>query len=154
MLTGMMFLLLLQDAGSVVIAPATIDPSVDVQGFFDTVETAVETGNWQAAAAMALILGVYLSRKLAKKIPAPVGPWLLSDRGGAASVVLMGVLGGVTTSLLAGHKMSLHLLYSGLTTGVLASGMRNMAWTVLFPGDKKQPTAGLVSMDPPKPPAA
>lgn len=108
----------------------------DVQGFMGTVLNAVTTGNWKAGAALLLIFCVYASRKLAKKLPKKVAKWMNSDRGGSVYVLVMGMLGAVATGLLAGKPLNLTLALSGLTTGAMASGMRNVVWDILFPSDK------------------
>lgn len=124
----------------------------NVQQFMETVVTAVQGGNWKACVALVLIFCVYLSRKMAAKLPPKLGAWMLTDRGGSAYVLLVGMLGAVATGLLAGHKLSVNLLLSGLTTGAMASGLRNVAWDILFPSDKKAPEAKPTEPTPPPPP--
>jgi hypothetical protein len=149
MLPMMLLLISIQDAGTP-ITTAVTDP-VDVQKFLGTVVTAVQSGNWQAAAALALIFCIYLLRRSATKIPGPVGAWLNTDRGGSTLVVLAGVAAAAATAALAGHKITVSLLLTGLTTGAMASGARNVVWDILFPADKAvAPDAPPAQPDPPK----
>lgn len=111
----------------------------DVQKFMETVLAAVQGGNWKAGAALALVFCVYLSRKMAAKLPPKLGAWMLTDCGGSAYVLAMGMAGAVATGLLAGKPFNMALLLSGLTTGAMASGLRNVAWDIMFPSDKAKP---------------
>lgn len=102
----------------------------------------VMSGDWAAVASAAIALVVYVSRL--KKSPLQkiflklsFGKWdIKSDRGGALLVLLLGLAGGLVTTLTAGAPISVALLVTCLKESVMAAGGYVLVKKIFFPTDE------------------
>jgi hypothetical protein len=83
---------------------------------------AVSRGDARVVAALAAVGSVWWLRRWGAKHL----PWLATDRGGAALSLAVGVAGSVLHGLAAGQGVSLDLLWQGVQTALVSSGL----WTV------------------------
>jgi hypothetical protein len=116
-----------QDAGlSPPIPPVPPSPA-DGNAYAQLVLQALDSKNYHLLAALAVIGLTWAAKKYGTSIPAPVGPFLKTDRGGAILVLLMGVGAAIGNGLYAGAPFSLNFLVHGLVLGVTAAGGFNLA---------------------------
>jgi len=105
-------------------ATKPIDP-VDAAG---TLFEAMQKGNWLAAMAAMLILFVWAARKWAGKVV----PWLQTDRGGVALVLVSSFVATLAAGMAAGKTPGLDELRVAFTLAVAAiggyQGIRRLIW--------------------------
>jgi hypothetical protein len=110
---------------------------------------AVQAHNYALVVVLLLIASVAFVRKITPRVSGRLGAFLNSDRGGSLLVLLLGGLGAVGTSLVAGKHLSLSLVVGSIMTAAAASGGWNIVWDLLAPSDKKEPPKLSESVPPP-----
>ncbi len=121
----------------------------------DAILAALSGKQYLLAVAVALVGAVKGVRWLAPKLHDKTGAFLNSDRGGAILSLIMGVAGGVATSLAAGKPMSLSLILSGIMVSATGSGLFNLTKRISKPNDKSTGNkADVPAAPPPVAPAA
>lgn len=117
---------------------------MDANQVSQEIQTAIQTHNWQYVAVLGLVAIVYLVRKYAPVVHGKLGAYLNSDQGGSVLVLASGVAMSLLTAFKAGMHLTWGSVLSGVTTAVLASGTRNIAYDLLEPSDKTKPLTPLV----------
>jgi hypothetical protein len=99
-----------------------LDSPETAQTLIQLAYEAVARGDARVVAALAAVGSVWWLRRWG----AQHLPWLATDRGGAALSLAVGVAGSVLHGLAAGQGVSLDLLWQGVQTALVSSGL----WTV------------------------
>lgn len=104
------------------------DPGLDPLGFGRQLIEAAKTKAWRPLIALVLAGMVFLGRRYGAKWI----PWFKTDRGGAALVLGVGVLGSLATVLFSGAALGLGVLVDGVVMGVTAAGgyivLKRLVW--------------------------
>jgi hypothetical protein len=108
---------------------------MDINQISLQIQAAIQAHNWQYVAVLGLVAVVYLIRKYALKLPGKIGTFVNSDRGGSLLVLVSGIAMSWVTAIKNGAHFSWAVVFSGITTGILASGARNVIWDVWKPSD-------------------
>ena len=103
------------------------DPGVDPGGFFSELARSIQSGKWQAVAALVAIAVVFVLRKFATKIPGKVGVFFGTNRGGAVLALIGGVVTALAQIVLSGQSLDVNILINGIVLGVTAAG----GWTLV-----------------------
>lgn len=110
------------DAGATVNAvvtnPATPVTTSAVVAVAKAIVDAAQHHNWRYLVALCLGVVVFLLRKYVGNYV----PWFKTDRGGAVLVLLVGVLGAVTTVLLSPYSLSMDHIVDAVANAVTAAG--------------------------------
>lgn len=109
----------------------SIDPENDPGGFISATLDAAKSGQWRILAGFLLVGLVWAARKWGSG----VAPWLKTDRGGAALVLALALLGGVATTLLSGQAFAWGLLVNSLSMAFTAAGGYAVLKKILWPSD-------------------
>jgi hypothetical protein len=112
---------------------AGVSVEEDPVGFVTGLYEAGRSKDYRAVAAALLLAAVYVLRRWGAKWLAPLG----TDRGGALTVLLVGVLGAFSTALTAGKPLGLSLVYDGLMMGLTAAGGWVVVKRIVSPKDGK-----------------
>lgn len=105
--------------------------------FAQTLLNAIQHKQWQLVAALALIAVVAGLRWLAPRINDTIGSALSSDRGGTILTLVGGEAGAIANALIAGQPITLTLILSGLSVGVLGVGGYTALKRIARPTDRK-----------------
>lgn len=117
------------DAGVALVA----GDDVNVVGIAKKLKEAGHTKSWSILFGIMSVIVVLTW--LARKVGGSFIPFLKTDRGGALTVLLLGVCGGVVNALAAGDGMSLDGALSGAVMSFMAAGGFNVAKKLFFPAD-------------------
>ena len=119
------------DTGVIVqrVAP---DIEKDPGGFAGEVLAAAKNGEWRLLSGLVLIALVWATRRWGSKLV----PWFSTDRGGAALVLGLALLGGVATTLFEGAPLSMGLLANVVSMAMTAAGGWAIVKKLLSPSDK------------------
>ena len=90
----------------------------DVGGFVASLAEAVASKNWALVAALGVVAVVHFVRRFG----AGRLPWVATDRGGAALVLVTSVAGAIATALVGGAPFGLALVLQALSVAVSAAG--------------------------------
>jgi hypothetical protein len=113
--------------------PLVVGDDVNVVGIAKKLK---ETGHSKSWTVLFGIMGaVVVLTWLARKVGGSVIPALKTDRGGALTVLILGVGGGVVNALAAGNGLSLDGALSGAVTSFMAAGGYTIVKKLLFPSD-------------------
>ncbi len=104
-------------------------PEVDLSALIDLLSGAISSQNWPYAVVLLVIGGVYLVRKLL----APRVPFLASDVGGAALVVLAGASSELGKVLAGGASFKWSMAAAALALSFKAAGGYALAKKLLVP---------------------
>lgn len=99
------------------------DLDKDPGGFLASILAAAKSGQWRLLAAGLLMALVWAARRFGAK----AWPWLATDRGGAALVMLLAILGGIATTLGASDTITFGLFVNSLSVAFTAAG----GWAIL-----------------------
>jgi hypothetical protein len=93
------------------------DPS-NLEEFAKLLFTAVSAGQWKLVAALALVALVWAVRRYGGKL----WPWLLTDSGGAWTLVVTTLIGAVALALYTGTPVTLPVLWTALLAAAATGG--------------------------------
>ena len=97
-------------------------PPLGLDEVLGLVATAARDRNWALLASCAVLGTVWCIRRFgAERVP-----WLATDKGGAATSLLVAWVGGMVSAAAAGQPIDLELTLSALGVALTASG----AWSV------------------------
>lgn len=117
------------DAG----VPLVAGDDVNVVGIAKKLKEAGHSKSWTIL--FSIVGAVVVLTWLARKVGGSFIPFLKTDRGGALTVLLLGVGGGVVNALAAGDGLSLDGALSGAATSFMAAGGFTVVKKLLFPSD-------------------
>jgi hypothetical protein len=106
----------------VVVTTNPPDPGADLPGFLKLIKDAAAAKDWKLAVVLALVLIVWLTRKVGGKIPGPVGKFLTSDAGGVITTFLYAFSGVLAAALSMKASLDLHLVGEALLLAFTAMG--------------------------------
>lgn len=124
------------DAGPEVVQPAgdAVDPVEDAEanpiGQAMDVASALKAKKWREGMAGLIVLLMGLFARYRKKIP-----WVNTDRGGALTVVALGLLGGLVAALNMPGEITAMTVLGSMSIGITAAGFFNVMSKVLWPDD-------------------
>lgn len=118
--------------GGIIVGAAALDPADDPGGAVTSVLNAAKGGQWRLLAGLLLSLLVWGARSYGSKWV----PWLKTDRGGAALVLALALLGGLATVLSGDSTLSFGTLANALSMAFSAAGGWVVAKKLLAPSDK------------------
>jgi hypothetical protein len=110
---------------------------VNVVGIAKKLKEAGHAKSWTIL--FSIISVIVVLTWLARKVGGSFIPFLKTDRGGALTVLLLGVSGGVLNALAAGDGMSLNGALSGAVMSFMAAGGFNLVKKLVFPSDPAAP---------------
>lgn len=94
---------------------------------------AAKSGQWRLLAGLLLGVLVWATRKWGARLV----PWLGTDRGGAVLVLVLGLLGGVATTLAGDQPLSWSLLVDSLSMAFGAAGGYAVTKKLVAPSDQE-----------------
>lgn len=112
-------------------SPSIPSPDDDPGAFVSSVLNAAKAGQWRLLAGFLLVGLVWAARKWGSGAV----PWLKTDRGGAALVLVLALLGGIATTLLSGQAFAWGLLVNSLSMAFTAAGGYAVLKKILWPSD-------------------
>lgn len=135
-------------------APAAADAQPDsFVAAISAVGKAFATRDWRALAAALLVLIVMGVRWLAgvktQGLPPKLAAflsWLRTDRGGAVTALVVGILSAAGALLAAGGPITWSVIVSGLVNAFVAAGGYALVKKLLWPSDKPEPTLDISSI--------
>lgn len=107
------------------------DLDKDPGGFAASMLNAAKAGKWRLLAGGLLVVVVWLTRRFGSRAV----PWLSTDRGGVALVLILGVLVGMATALAADAPITLDLLLGGISIALGGAGTYVAAKKSVAPRD-------------------
>jgi hypothetical protein len=114
-------------------SPSLVDPEKDPGGFASSLLDSAKAGKWRLFAGLLLMAAVWASRRWGSSL----WPWLKTDRGGAALVLALGMVGGLATALADGAPLNLALLVNSVSMAVGGAGTYAVLKKLFNPADAK-----------------
>lgn len=112
--------------------------NVDVVGIVKKAQEAGHDKNWSILFIIAsVVVGLTW---LLRKFGGLFIPFLKTDRGGAVTVLVLGVAGGLVNALAAGATVSLDTIVAGAGVGFMSAGGFTVLKKLLFPSDAGEET--------------
>lgn len=126
------------DAGTTDAGAKLVDgDNVDVVGIVKKAQEAGHDKNWSILFIIAsVVVGLTW---LLRKFGGLFIPFLKTDRGGAVTVLVLGVAGGLVNALAAGSSVTLDVVVSGMGVGFMSAGGFTVLKKLLFPSDAPEP---------------
>lgn len=114
--------------------------NVDIVGIIKKAQEAGHDKSWSILFGIASI--VVCLTWLVRKFGGLFIPFLKTDRGGALTVLVLGVAGGLVNALAAGSSVSFDVVVAGMGVGFMSAGGFTVLKKLIYPSDAEAPKQG------------